>query len=50
MIEYYVIEATLATGATKYLIVKDIEGVLLVCDRWDDKKSALAEVEYLNRG
>jgi hypothetical protein len=48
--EYYMIEATLATGAPKYLILRDMDGVMTLYDKWDDKVGALAMVEYLNRG
>ena len=50
MDEYYLIEATLSTGVSKWLICSDSpEHGLVVYDRWDDKIGALAMVEYLNR-
>jgi hypothetical protein len=49
MIEYYMIEATLATGATKYLIVRDTDGALTVFEQYDDKKVALEVLEFITR-
>jgi hypothetical protein len=47
--EYYMIEATLSTGATKYLILRDMPSIgLVIYDKWDDKKGAMAHLAQLN--
>ena len=48
--EHYVLEVKVATGATKYLVLKETEVGLVIYDKWDDEKGALAMAEYLNRG
>jgi hypothetical protein len=52
MNEYYtMIESTLATGATKYLILREMpNGMLVIYDKWDTKKGALSALRCLNEG
>lgn len=47
--EYYMIEAIKATGGIKYLIVRIMDGVPLVYDKWDDRVCAVAQLDSLNR-
>ena len=51
MDEYYLIEATLSTGASKWLIVRvtDSSG-LVIHEKYNDKVDAMGWLEYLNRG
>jgi hypothetical protein len=51
MYEYYVMTVKVATGADKFLVVYDSdEHGLVVYDKWDELKPALALAESLNRG
>ena len=47
---YYVMTVKLATGADKYLVMREQpEGWLVVYDKWDELTGALAMCEYLNK-
>jgi hypothetical protein len=50
MREYYVMTVKVASGADKFLVVFDHdEHGLMIYDRWDNLKGALAAAESLNR-
>jgi hypothetical protein len=50
MREYYVMTVQVATGADKFLVVFEMPNSgLVVWDKWDNLKGALAQVELLNK-
>jgi hypothetical protein len=51
MREYYVMTVKVASGADKFLVVYEPPGHgLVIYDKWDELKPALALAEHLNKG
>jgi hypothetical protein len=51
MREYYVMTVKVASGADKFLVVCEMPNIgLVIYDKWDHLKGALAAAESLNKG
>lgn len=48
MSEFYVIEAKKATGSSKWLVVRVMDGVMTVYDKFDGEQAALDSLTQRN--